>query len=113
VPLREPTADELRLLSFLADGSPLPARWVRSLRVEDMDDGGMGSLRLYPTDPPLRDRQLGRVLAAARFEDADGVPVIATLYANRSGEPFELDMWKTDFQPLKGIAASLELLQDS
>ncbi|WP_421750901.1 DUF6984 family protein [Croceimicrobium sp.] len=34
------------------------------------------------------------------MKDADGVEVIATLYLDKDGSLFELDLWKTNFEPL-------------
>ena len=66
--------------------------------VEDMDDGGMGSL--FFCSPHL-DRILGNEIANFNFTDSDGVPVISTLSLDNFGDLFELDIWKSDFSALK------------
>jgi hypothetical protein len=111
--VREPTVDELRLLSFLGQHArPRPAAsWLTGLRVEELSDGGMRSLSLYLPDM-AQDRTFGRTLAACQFEDRDGVSVVASLYANREGCPFELDMWRVDFKPLQRIAEHFTLLDE-
>ena len=99
---RSPTSDESRLLRELATIADIedPEAWVKSLQVVDMDDGGMGSLKLaVPTSTGIR-RGLVACRAAVQFTDADGVEVVASLNANEDGVPFELDMWKTDFTRL-------------
>lgn len=68
--------------------------------VEQMDDGGMGSLR-FVSD--ARDRHVGGALAGASFLDEDGVLVSVTLNVDQHGQLFELDIWKVDFSPLKRI----------
>jgi hypothetical protein len=68
--------------------------------VEDMNDGGMGSLRFVGS----ADRQLGKCIGEAEFDDADGVPVSVALNSDQCGELFELDLWKVDFSPLQRIA---------
>lgn len=105
---RRPTPDELRLLGELLNVAGLEDReqWLAELHVRGMDDGGMGSLNLSNGGREDQARQFCRELAAVEFTDADGVVVIATLYADMDGEPFELDMWKTDFSPLVRIASS-------
>jgi hypothetical protein len=111
--LREPTPDELRLLRFLeqhARPRP-PASWLTGLRVEEMGDGSMRSLSLHLRGT-AQDRTFGRVLSACRFDDRDGVAVVASLYANRDGCPFELDMWRTDFKPLQAIGEHFDLLDE-
>jgi hypothetical protein len=42
----------------------------------------------------------------------DGVLVVATLNASVDGLPFELDIWKTDFTPLKRIPTSFQRIAD-
>lgn len=78
----------------------MPTEWVNDLKVTDMDDGGMGSLRLSPLSIEGESRRYGRTASELRFEDADGVTVLASLYLDRAGAPFELDIWKVDFSPL-------------
>ena len=73
--------------------------------VEDMNDGGMGSLRFVGS----ADRSLGKCIGEAEFDDADGVPVSVALNMDQRGELFELDLWKVDFSPLRRIAALAEL----
>jgi len=69
--------------------------------VQDMDDGGMGSLRIWIG---LHDqRKFGGVAAEAEFNDADETRVLASIYLDREGRLYELDMWKVDFSPLKQI----------
>jgi hypothetical protein len=83
-------------------GSPKADEILRSFSerlVEDMSDGGMGSLRFV--DAGHRVRRFGKKIAEAKFTDEDGVPVSAVLNLDDNGEPFELDIWKVDFSPLK------------
>ncbi|MNL27470.1 hypothetical protein D3C87_1490620 [compost metagenome] len=49
------------------------------------------------------DRRLGRDLAKITFLDEDGIEVSATVSLDNYGELYELDIWKTDFSPLKGL----------
>jgi hypothetical protein len=111
---REPTPDERRLLRDLLDlaGYDESGEWLKALRVEEMADGGMGSLQLMNDTRGEQERTFGRRLASVEFIDADGVAVVASLNANTSGEPFELDMWKTDSSPLVKIADSFLPLED-
>jgi hypothetical protein len=69
--------------------------------VEEMNDGGMGSL-LFVGAP---DRRFGRCIGEAEFDDADGVRVSVALNLDQRDELFELDLWKVDFSPLQRIAA--------
>jgi len=98
---REPSVPERRLLTLLATkASGLEPDWLEGLRVSEMDDGGMGSLRLIPRGPSKADRIFGKKAAEHQFTDSDGVEVLATLTVDQNGQPFELDVWKSDFSPL-------------
>ena len=39
-------------------------------------------------------------MAEIQFTDTDGVEVLASLNLDQDGKPFELDVWKTDFNAL-------------
>jgi len=68
-----------------------------------MDDGGMGSLELAVFGGSPSKRGFGRKAAEYQFIDSDGVDVLVTLNLDADGRPFELDVWKTDFNPLVHI----------
>jgi hypothetical protein len=65
--------------------------------VSPMPDGGMGSLAL---GMGYDSRQMGRQVAECHFVDKDQVSVSATLNVDTQGEPYEVDMWKVDFEPI-------------
>ena len=101
---REPTAPERRLLEALAqrcDGCPL--NWVDGILVTPMNDGGMGSLQLHLRVRNNHSSTFGRRGAELQFTDADAVEVIVSLNLDTEGNPFEMDVWKTDFAPLVRI----------
>ena len=101
------------MLQFLGQhAQPRPsASWLTGLLVEELGDGSMRSLSLHLHEV-AQDRAFGRTLSACRFDDRDGVAVVASLYANRDGYPFELDMWRTDFKPLHGIGEQFAILDE-
>jgi hypothetical protein len=100
---RSLTAEEHDLIAFiLGPGSDLS---VRGILVEEMNDGGMGSLLFVGS----QDRSFGRSLGEAEFNDADGTLVSVALNADQHGDLFELDIWKVDFSPLQRIAPLAEL----
>jgi len=41
-----------------------------------------------------------------KFVDADGVPVLASVYADRDGNLFELDLFKVDFSAVHTLPES-------
>jgi len=102
------TDDERRLLEALfAASSRLSSEKIDSLKVETLDDGGMGSLRLIPEGPLAEDRSFGSAVTECRFTDSDGVEVLAALYLDREDRPFEMNIWKTNFAPLVQIPNTL------
>ena len=107
--LRNPTVSELRLLRFLlgnAGSSESLEELLGNLKVSDMDDGGMGSLRLFAADSSSTEREFGKCSSACQFADKDGVDVIASLNVDSNGDLYELDIWKTNFGKLIRIPES-------
>jgi hypothetical protein len=101
--LRSLTSEELDLITFiLGQGSNLLGRGDL---VEEMNDGGMGSLRFVG----VQGRHLGKCVGSAEFIDADGILASVALNVDQNGELFELDIWKVDFSPLHRIAPLAEL----
>jgi hypothetical protein len=99
---RKPTLQEIKLLEFLIKKSSVvvPKNWQYSLIVCPMDDGQMGSLKLFPNGEIRNKRLFGKIMSDFQFTDQDGVEVIATLNIDKEGKLYELDIWKTDFSPL-------------
>ncbi len=101
--LRSPLPTELLLLEFLCGGTErneLSHKLTAKIKVADLDDGGMGSLRLFPQGSELSNAKFGKRTSACQFKDKDGVDVIASLNLDQHGDLFELDIWKTDFGKL-------------
>jgi hypothetical protein len=67
--------------------------------VENMDDGGMGSL-FFISCTDDANRKLGKTLAEAEFLDEDQVPVCVQLNLDNHNQLFELDIWKVDYSPV-------------
>ena len=65
-----------------------------ALRVEPMQDGGMGSLAIAPLG-----RRYGSSASDCHFYDSDGIVVSATLNLDNAGALFEIDILKFDFSP--------------
>ncbi len=101
--LRKPTNTELALIEYLmgiAALKNLSAEWKNTLLVSPMDDGGMGSLLLFPNEHITDGRRFGKCVSEYLFRDADEIDVLASLNLDQEGQLFELDMWKVDFNPL-------------
>lgn len=93
------------LRALLRRGSPLalPANWLNEALVAPLNDSGMGSLRFKSDGVVGEDRRFGSQHATIEFRDLDGVVVSAALQLDEHGQPFELDVWKTDLRPLVAI----------
>ena len=97
IPRRHIRESERALIERMLEGTSFKAQIlhdIADLLVEDMSDGGMGSIR-FQIDQPGR-RLFGRQISEAAFVDADGVAVSVTLNLDQDGRLFELDMWKAD-----------------
>ena len=99
---RNPSDEEQRLLEFLIAKSSITIKpiLIESLLVEPMNDGGMGSLLLFPHGVIREKRLFGECISEGQFTDKDGVQVIASINVDKNGELFELYIWKTDHSPL-------------
>ena len=97
-PLRE---KELVLVGKLLAGTRCGTKarvQLDEARVQDMPDGGMGSIQFVQGSP--EQRIFGEQIAEGLFHDADGVPVSVALNVDQFDDLFELDLWKVDFSPL-------------
>lgn len=100
--------DERAVLIRLLDMAGCAAHpQLQHCRVEDMADGGMGSIRFV--SPFAGARLLGRCAMEAQYVDADGVPVSIALNLDDRGNLYELDFWKADFSPLLSYPSPAEL----
>jgi hypothetical protein len=111
---RRPTVDERRLLLELARIALMtnPEAWLDTVRVREMNDGGMGSLELMSEAQEAGGAELIVSKGVLQFTDEDGVEVVATLNAAESGAPLELDVWKTDFSALRRIPTAFRRVEE-
>jgi hypothetical protein len=94
---RHLSSGEKVLISRMVHGTIFEARVLRELAhavVEDMAEGGMGSIRFRGSRQG--ERLFGQQIAEASFLDDDGIDVSATLNLDQNGELFELDVWKVN-----------------
>ncbi len=81
---------------------------IDDLLVRNLDDGGMGSLLIFPSAYDNKERLFGKTASECYFLDIDSVKVIASLNLDTDGNLYELDIWKTDFTPLIKIPDNLD-----
>lgn len=82
--------------------------WERSLTVSCLNDGGMGSMKLYMSLPP-KEIISTIFVSECSFKDSDGIDVLASLYLDQDHEICEVDIWKADFSPLIRISSDISL----
>lgn len=84
---RKITKQEGRLLEFLVQkaGMALPVNWDSQLLVMPMNDGGMGSLLLFPSGKITEEREFGSQASYYQYKDSDGVEVIVSLIVDKEG----------------------------
>lgn len=94
--------EEAELIATLLRGKPNYNSLIDQLEkvyVDDMEDGGMGSIRFGEPGQ----RKLGKQIAEITLLDLDEVPVSFALNIDQNGDLYELDVFKSDFSPLKQI----------
>lgn len=93
--------EEVSLIRWMIKDTNEGERILRELEdliVEEMSDGGMGSL-LVVVDGEDK-RVYSRELAWVDLFDVDQIPVYISLNLDDDGNFFELDVFKGDFSPL-------------
>ncbi|HEY0199867.1 MAG TPA: hypothetical protein VGC19_15235 [Rhodanobacter sp.] len=88
---------ELDLVRFFLEKVNLESNVNENSLVDDLDDGGMGSIKLIYQDPGV----FSKKLLDAEYVDDDGVIVSLGLNLDDRGRLYDLDFWKVDFSPLK------------
>jgi hypothetical protein len=103
--MRQLFAHERPLVEYLFNAAGLPFN-PEVLTVTPMSDGGMGSLALGTGH---ESRRMGRQVAECHFLDKDQVVVSVTLNVDAAGAPYEVDVWKVNFEPTVEWPASTEI----
>jgi hypothetical protein len=86
---------------------PVLDAMLASSVVEEMQDGGMGSIRFLSPGGPKA--VFGKTTAEAEYTDDDGVLVTIVINTDEKGELYEVGFWKVDFTPLKRYPAPSDL----
>ncbi len=113
--IRKLRDEETALIIWIIQETPEAQSIIKGLKdllVEEMEDGGMGSLRVYidGEDRRIYGSDLG---TGADFTDIDGVPVFFNVHLDTNGDFFELDVFKGDFSPLKQFPAINQLRRNT
>ena len=94
--------EEVSLITWMiknTDEGDFISSTLEDLIVEEMEDGGMGSLRVVVDGEDKR--VYSRELAKVDLFDVDQMPVFISINLDAAGKFFELDVFKGDFSPLK------------
>jgi hypothetical protein len=100
--MRSLKKEEYDLIVYLLKEKPnteLMIEELPSLFVEEMKDGGMGSLVFFNKNKS--GRKYGKTMAQIQLSDIDGIPLLISIDLDEQGNIYELDVWKGDFSPLK------------
>ncbi|WP_137392517.1 DUF6984 family protein [Rhodoligotrophos defluvii] len=94
---------EIEIMRRLAAGTRCENVIMSALekyKVEDMDDGGMGSVKREGVEES-RERPY-EMISSTEAVDVDGTPVFLSLFVDDHCHLAELDVWKGDFSPVIG-----------
>ena len=76
---------------------------IGEILVRSMNDGGMGSIEIYPDGVHADKRQFGRVVSEIQLLDTDAVPVVVSLHIDSAKNLYEMEIWKADGSPVKWL----------
>lgn len=94
---------EKQIVKYLAKKADIviPEEHYKNMLIRKMDDGEMGSFSIFPVASDVESkRKFGRQASEFEFVDDDGVLVIVSLYLDEENKLLEVDVWKTDFNPV-------------
>jgi hypothetical protein len=95
--LRQEEKDLVRQLVERTRSGKEVLEHLDSIKVFDLSDGGMGSVRTGP----LNDEKRKAVpVASANYADSDNVLISVQINFDESGRLLEIDIWKSDFSPV-------------
>lgn len=94
--------EEIQLITYMIkdteEGDRIASKLPKII-VEEMNDGGMGSLRVVVDGKDTR--RTGGILVDKDFYDEDGMLLIISIILDTDENFYELDIFKGDFSPLK------------
>jgi hypothetical protein len=94
--------EELDLMVYLLKDKPNTKHMIEKLPgalVEEMNDGGMGSLKFLNKNKLNRRHE--STIAQIQLLDIDGIPLLISIDLDGEGDIYELDVWKGDSSPTK------------
>ena len=98
--------EEIAIVNAISKGKWMADDLVR-LKVVDIDNGGMGGVRVVHG---LGDQQrFGSEIGRASYIDSDGIEVNIAVNIDLNDNFMELDFWKVDFSPLLSFPKQEEL----
>ena len=102
IPIRPLRTEEKELLlsviQHLANSLDLLSE-IDEVLVEDLSDGGMGSVRVIRDNSYLKRKAMP--YAQAMYIDEDSVLISVQINSDSFGRLYEIDIWKTDFSSVK------------
>lgn len=102
-PIRKINAIEIKIIQyFVKTGSlQLPSLWYETAMIQPLNDGGMGSFLIFKDTSAIQyKRKFGKQIGEYQFVDEDGIVVIVSLNVDQADNLFEVDIWKTNYNPV-------------
>ncbi|MBS1520706.1 MAG: hypothetical protein JST50_06910 [Bacteroidetes bacterium] len=99
--MRRLRKEEHDLIEYLLRQTPNTEHLYDQLEdcvVEEMDDGGMGSLTFVRNDK--KEQRTGHIVAEISLLDKDNVATSFAVILDRENDLYELDVFKADSSPL-------------
>lgn len=104
--LRKLSEKEENFIAFLIENENLDIDpdWKKNILAFLMDDGKMGSLKLCPEGIYDETKEyIQSFVSEYEFKDKDNIDVVASLFLDKKGQLYELDIWKVDFNALLSL----------
>ena len=99
--MRKLTNAEQELICFLLKDNPDTKQIINDIPnmiVEEMNDGGMGSLRFINENG--LERRFGKQISEVTLLDEDNIPVSFAIFLDNRGDIFEMNVFKADLSKL-------------
>lgn len=88
--------EKILITSILELSGSMNKNWSIPEVVFDLDDGGMGTIKLTKNEKSI----YGKDILQVNYIDFDKIPVIISLTVDKDGDLFELEFWKVNFEKL-------------
>ena len=110
---RKCTKEEIRLIGFLAEKANfrLDDNWEENIWAHPLTDKEVGSIGiLYDKNENYTSKESFEI-SSCKFNDTDGIDVVAYLLVDADDNLNELDIWKCDYSIIKKVPDTFECME--